>query len=176
MIQGVVADTGLAPPEVDASSSRPDFVDPLKQKGGMQRTGVAGVVNTAGTEALLQRERNRQVVEQLEDEDDEEFTARVQSMRFEDPRVTGISSSGPKGKAYVGKQINVGGGDACRACGKAVGFADKVTGIGGKWHKDCFRCQYCQKTLANAGDALEADGKPTCPACYKKNHPSSRKN
>jgi cysteine/glycine-rich protein len=184
MIAGVVVDTGLGPmPEgsLDLRGARPDFMDPLKEKSEAKRTGVAESVvkGSAMTEAQLQAERNRQAIRAAErafedDDNDDDMSSRVASMRFADP--SSGSVSGAKGKSYGGKQLAVGGGDSCRACGKAVGFADKITAMGGKWHKSCFTCAYCSKSFSSAGDAIEANGKPCCNPCFKKNHPSSRKN
>jgi len=189
MIQGVVADTGLGPmpegrtPSLDMRGARPEFLDPLKEKGDMKRTGAAGSVKQDGsaTEAQFAAERNRQAIRAAErafDDDDEDggVSSRVESMRFEDPAIS-AGISGAKGKQYGGKNLAVGGGDSCMACGKPVGFADKITAMGGKWHKGtCFVCQYCSKSFATSGDAVEANGKPCCNPCFKKNHPSSRKN
>jgi hypothetical protein len=191
IIQGVVADSGLGPmPDQRAASmdfrgSRPDFVDPLKEKADSKRTGAADSVvkGSSATEAQIAAERNRQAIRAAErafDDDDAEddggVSSRMESMRFQDPAAITAGLSGSKGKSYAGKNLAVGGGDSCRQCGKAVGFADKITAIGGKWHKACFTCQYCNKSFPTAGDAIEANGKPCCNPCFKKNHPSSRKN
>lgn len=178
MIQGVTMDTGIGNAEGVIESGGREFSDPLTQKKEVKRTAATDSLVVDGSEAQIAAERNRHALRAAEEalnvDDDEDISARVESMRFQDP-ATVSSLSGAKGKSYAAKKFDLGGGDNCRACGKTVGFADKITAMGGKWHKSCFSCQYCSKTFPTAADAIEANGKPCCKPCFQKNHPSSRK-
>jgi hypothetical protein len=68
--------------------------------------------------------------------------------------------AGAKGKKYQAKNMKVGGGESCKKCNKSVGFADKIQYLGASYHKTCFRCTECDKTIANVGEAVEVQGKP----------------
>ena len=46
----------------------------------------------------------------------------------------------------------------CARCGKAVYFAEQVFGAGKKWHKQCFKCAACNKTLSSS-TVRDRDGK-----------------
>ena len=63
--------------------------------------------------------------------------------------------------------MSIGGGSAgCAACGKSVGFADKISGPGGKkYHKACFACASCEKPL-RMGAFKESQGQPYCATCH----------
>ncbi|MES1921232.1 Cysteine-rich protein 1 [Bonamia ostreae] len=62
----------------------------------------------------------------------------------------------------------------CRKCEKAVFFAEKVSYGGINWHKACFRCEICSKTLTK-GKQQELNEKIVCASCYEKNKPVLRK-
>ena len=64
--------------------------------------------------------------------------------------------------------MSYGGGAKCPKCQKTVYFNEEVLAAGKKWHKTCFRCFQCSKsldsmTMANRGGELY------CQACHKKN-------
>ena len=46
----------------------------------------------------------------------------------------------------------------CARCGKTVYFAEQVFGCGKKWHKQCFKCVACNKTV-NSSTMRDKDGK-----------------
>nr|XP_028591602.1 cysteine and glycine-rich protein 1 [Podarcis muralis] len=62
----------------------------------------------------------------------------------------------------------VGGADGCPRCGQAVYAAEKVVGAGKSWHKACFRCAKCGKSLESTTLA-DKDGEIYCKGCYAKN-------
>eukprot|EP00002_Diphylleia_rotans_P040858 TRINITY_DN980_c0_g1_i1.p1 TRINITY_DN980_c0_g1~~TRINITY_DN980_c0_g1_i1.p1 ORF type:complete len:195 (-),score=22.05 TRINITY_DN980_c0_g1_i1:79-663(-) len=56
----------------------------------------------------------------------------------------------------------------CPRCGKAVYFAEKIKGVGGRdWHKTCFRCRACGKGLDSTTCAEHA-GDAYCKTCHGK--------
>uniref|UniRef100_A0A671M0Q4 Cysteine and glycine-rich protein 3-like n=1 Tax=Sinocyclocheilus anshuiensis TaxID=1608454 RepID=A0A671M0Q4_9TELE len=68
--------------------------------------------------------------------------------------------------------------DRCPRCSKAVYAAEKVMGAGKPWHKTCFRCLLCGKSLEST-TVTDKDGELYCkdfsflfifsPVCYAKN-------
>ena len=46
----------------------------------------------------------------------------------------------------------------CARCGKTVYFAEQVFGAGKKWHKQCFKCVECNKTVSSTS-LRDKDGK-----------------
>ncbi|XP_030650294.1 cysteine and glycine-rich protein 3 [Chanos chanos] len=61
-----------------------------------------------------------------------------------------------------------GGSDQCPRCSKAVYAAEKVMGAGKPWHKTCFRCALCGKSLEST-TVTDKDGEIYCKVCYAKN-------
>eukprot|EP01134_Creolimax_fragrantissima_P007521 CFRG7521T1 len=59
------------------------------------------------------------------------------------------------------------GKDLCPRCDKQVYFAEKVIGAGFTWHKSCFRCQTCAKSL-DSTNCQDRDGQIFCSPCYSK--------
>mmetsp|Transcript_30438 Transcript_30438/g.76440 ORF Transcript_30438/g.76440 Transcript_30438/m.76440 type:complete len:96 (-) Transcript_30438:12-299(-) len=53
----------------------------------------------------------------------------------------------------------------CPGCNKTVYFAEKVVGLNKWWHKPCFKCTKCSKTLQPAQFSDHED-KPYCKRCY----------
>ncbi|XP_059829963.1 cysteine and glycine-rich protein 3 isoform X1 [Hypanus sabinus] len=61
-----------------------------------------------------------------------------------------------------------GGADKCPRCNKSVYAAEKVIGGGKAWHKTCFRCALCGKSLEST-NVTDKDGEIYCKACYARN-------
>lgn len=53
----------------------------------------------------------------------------------------------------------------CARCGKTVYFAEQVFGAGKKWHKLCFKCAACNKTV-NSSNMRDKDGELYCGSCH----------
>ncbi|XP_016096128.1 cysteine and glycine-rich protein 3-like isoform X2 [Sinocyclocheilus grahami] len=58
--------------------------------------------------------------------------------------------------------------DRCPRCSKAVYAAEKVMGAGKPWHKTCFRCLLCGKSLEST-TVTDKDGELYCKVGYAKN-------
>ena len=62
----------------------------------------------------------------------------------------------------------------CEACGKSVYAAEQILAAGGAYHRPCFKCSICAKSLdvGSACDREAADGGRTlfCRSCYAKAH------
>lgn len=56
----------------------------------------------------------------------------------------------------------------CPRCGKAVYFAEQKMVLGKAWHKTCYKCAACNKSLM-AVTQLERNGQIFCKSCYGKN-------
>ncbi|XP_038127909.1 cysteine and glycine-rich protein 3 isoform X1 [Cyprinodon tularosa] len=78
------------------------------------------------------------------------------------PRQT---SSNPNSSKFSQK---FGSSDRCPRCSKAVYAAEKVMGAGKAWHKTCFRCALCGKSLEST-TVTDKDGELYCKVCYAKN-------
>lgn len=61
-----------------------------------------------------------------------------------------------------------GGAEKCPRCGGPVYAAEKVIGAGKPWHKNCFRCAKCGKSLEST-TLTEKEGEIYCKGCYAKN-------
>ena len=55
-----------------------------------------------------------------------------------------------------------GGAPKCPKCGKSVYHAEQVVGAGKTWHKRCFTCTSCNKSL-DSTTITEHDSKVMCP-------------
>ncbi|KAG8460906.1 hypothetical protein KFE25_010657 [Diacronema lutheri] len=53
----------------------------------------------------------------------------------------------------------------CPWCGDRVFMAERLLCFGREWHKKCFKCIECSKTLT-LGSQLDHDKKPYCKACH----------
>ena len=62
-----------------------------------------------------------------------------------------------------------GGGNKCAVCGKTAYYAEQKKALGNVYHKQCFKCSDCGKTIATVGDASDREGHLYCGNCYKKN-------
>ncbi|XP_070617756.1 cysteine and glycine-rich protein 3 [Erythrolamprus reginae] len=58
--------------------------------------------------------------------------------------------------------------EKCPRCGKSVYAAEKIIGGGKPWHKTCFRCAICGKSLEST-NVTDKDGEIYCKVCYAKN-------
>jgi len=65
-----------------------------------------------------------------------------------------------------------GGGAKCPRCDKRVYFAERFSVEGIDWHKVCFKCFDCGRSLT-AGKYCETDQKYFCQPCYNKNFRTS---
>ncbi|XP_023666772.2 cysteine and glycine-rich protein 2-like isoform X2 [Paramormyrops kingsleyae] len=61
-----------------------------------------------------------------------------------------------------------GGLEKCARCGEPVYAAEKVVGAGKHWHRICFRCAKCGKSLESTTQT-DKEGEIYCKACYAKN-------
>jgi len=73
------------------------------------------------------------------------------------------------GPANSGIRTTFGGSPKCPVCGKSVYFAEKLAALGETYHKMCFKCNDCGKTMATAAEGSDAEGLVWCKACYAKN-------
>ena len=62
----------------------------------------------------------------------------------------------------------LGGGSKCGKCGKSVYMNEEVKFNQVSWHKVCFKCTTCSKTL-DLGSCADHAGKVYCKACHGKN-------
>uniref|UniRef100_UPI00398F3308 cysteine and glycine-rich protein 2 isoform X1 n=1 Tax=Pristiophorus japonicus TaxID=55135 RepID=UPI00398F3308 len=60
------------------------------------------------------------------------------------------------------------GADKCSRCGDSVYAAEKIVGAGKPWHKNCFQCAKCSKSLEST-TMTENEGEIYCKSCYAKN-------
>ncbi|OQV24761.1 putative Cysteine-rich protein 1 [Hypsibius exemplaris] len=55
----------------------------------------------------------------------------------------------------------------CPRCNKEVYFAERRTSMGRDWHRECLKCDRCNKTLV-PGSHAEHDGRTYCNIpCYQ---------
>ncbi|XP_071957210.1 cysteine and glycine-rich protein 2-like isoform X1 [Antedon mediterranea] len=75
--------------------------------------------------------------------------------------------------AYVGSDMAVTpagpGQKACPRCGGAVYPAEEILGAGGTWHKKCFKCANCKKSL-DSTNCCDREGEIFCKSCYAKGY------
>merc|ERR1712010_167302 len=67
----------------------------------------------------------------------------------------------------VTRMSKFGGAPKCPRCGKSVYHAERATGPGGDWHKDCLVCIDCRKRLDSTTLAEHA-GEAYCKSCHGK--------
>eukprot|EP00128_Syssomonas_multiformis_P010018 Colp12_sorted_trinity150504_noHs@3229 len=72
------------------------------------------------------------------------------------------SSSSPAASRFGGAA------EKCPRCAKSVYAAEKVTGAGASWHKACFNCKDCKKSL-DSTTLADKDGEIFCKGCYGAN-------
>lgn len=61
-----------------------------------------------------------------------------------------------------------GPGNTCAVCSKTVGFAEKFSGLGVTYHRDCARCKTCSKKIT-PGEFTSKDNALYCKTCYARN-------
>ncbi|XP_076003094.1 cysteine and glycine-rich protein 3 [Genypterus blacodes] len=76
--------------------------------------------------------------------------------------------SKPRAASTSSNPSKFGSTDRCPRCSKAVYAAEKVMGAGKPWHKTCFRCAFCGKSL-DSKTVTDKDGELYCKVCYAKN-------
>ncbi|XP_076879263.1 cysteine and glycine-rich protein 3 [Brachyhypopomus gauderio] len=86
-------------------------------------------------------------------------------LQSEEPRPSQPSSMNANPVKFAQK---FGSSDHCPRCSKAVYAAEKVMGAGKPWHKTCFRCLLCGKSLEST-TVTDKDGELYCKVCYAKN-------
>eukprot|EP01135_Chromosphaera_perkinsii_P005246 Nk52_evm15s327 gene=Nk52_evmTU15s327 len=77
----------------------------------------------------------------------------------------------PKRRTSFGKEAMVSSSiasDVCPRCSKVAYAAEKVVGAGKSWHRACFRCSSCRKTL-DSTTVSDREGDIFCKGCYGKN-------
>ncbi|XP_077995165.1 cysteine and glycine-rich protein 2-like [Glandiceps talaboti] len=62
-----------------------------------------------------------------------------------------------------------GGGDPCGRCGKTVYQAEEIIAAGGKWHRLCFTCEDCNKSL-DSTTVASREMHIYCKSCYGRNY------
>lgn len=77
---------------------------------------------------------------------------------------------GEKEEKKTKKDKRFGGAPKCPICGKSVYFAEKLVALGETFHKKCFACNECKKTLGTAAEANDGQGLIYCKGCYAKKH------
>ncbi|KAJ3593768.1 hypothetical protein NHX12_006102 [Muraenolepis orangiensis] len=81
----------------------------------------------------------------------------------------GTKRGSPKTNTNPGRFAQkFGSTDQCPRCSTAVFAAEKIMGAGKPWHKTCFRCALCGKSLEST-TVTDKDGELYCKVCYAKN-------
>jgi len=76
----------------------------------------------------------------------------------------------PRNVGYVPQppKISTGGAEFCGKCNKTVYQAERAIAAGRVWHKKCFLCSSCNRTL-DSSTLQDKDSQLFCNPCYKKN-------
>jgi ribosomal protein L31 len=74
-------------------------------------------------------------------------------------------TSNPAGLPSQNGQTDKDDPESCPRCGKSVYFAEQVLSLNRKWHKMCFKCVSCSKTV-DIGSATDHDGELYCKGCH----------
>ncbi|BFZ03962.1 hypothetical protein BsWGS_07000 [Bradybaena similaris] len=81
-------------------------------------------------------------------------------------------SNRPTGDSFTAvKTGGAGGGGTgpkCPRCGKSVYDAEKAIGVSTPWHKSCFNCKSCKKSVDSSTMAMH-DQEVYCKSCYGRN-------
>lgn len=70
----------------------------------------------------------------------------------------------PDGRAFGGHKVT--GPTSCKRCGFAVYEAEKMLSKGRLWHKRCFSCNDCHKSLDSTNLCDAPDAEIYCRPCY----------
>ncbi|XP_048463007.1 cysteine and glycine-rich protein 3 isoform X2 [Rhincodon typus] len=95
----------------------------------------------------------------------------LSSETLETPGTHHVEDPGPRPSANPSSSKfahKFGGAEKCPRCSKSVYAAEKVIGGGKAWHKTCFRCALCGKSLEST-TVTDKDGEIYCKACYARN-------
>jgi len=82
---------------------------------------------------------------------------------FKRASITSIPGGRPK------PSTNFSGAPRCPTCDEPVYFAEEKIALNKKWHKACFKCTNCKKTL-DSTNVTEHQDKPYCKSCYSKSY------
>lgn len=76
----------------------------------------------------------------------------------------------PKGDGFSsqGSGTSTSTGPKCPRCGKTVYDAERAIGVATPWHKSCFNCKDCHKTVDSTTMAAEKE-EIYCKGCHSKN-------
>ena len=78
------------------------------------------------------------------------------------------SFAAPSAKPFATtSKFTFGGAPKCRRCNQSVYAAERVLGGGHSYHKRCFRCYSCSRTLDSV-TLCERDEELFCRSCYGK--------
>jgi hypothetical protein len=87
-----------------------------------------------------------------------------------DSRVSESTDSHPPVTAKRGSLVGA-ANPTCPRCSKNVYFAEMIQGPGGsKYHKLCFRCSDCDKSLDSMNSCVTTENVLLCKTCYSKKH------
>ena len=87
-----------------------------------------------------------------------------------DSRVSESTDSHPPVTAKRGSLTGA-ANPTCPRCSKNVYFAEMIQGPGGsKYHKLCFRCSDCDKSLDSMNSCVTTENVLLCKTCYSKKH------
>jgi len=75
-----------------------------------------------------------------------------------------LSKSIPESETHYSKEPPKGG---CAACGKELGFGSHVRALETTFHRDCFKCDSCAKSLLEISFIPDEKNKPLCPDCFE---------
>jgi cysteine and glycine-rich protein len=79
----------------------------------------------------------------------------------------GSVSRNPFKARDTGSRPRFGGGEKCGVCSKSVYAAERVAGAGQVFHKTCFKCTTCKRSL-DSTNLSDRNGVLYCSPCYGK--------
>ena len=137
----------------------------IKQKGGMQFIvpNADALKLRKGLKNKGSKKKKRKSVSKLEIGAPAGFVHLNTGDAQKAPGTTN-SPFGPRSKSSV--RNFGGGGDKCAVCGKTAYAAEKLEADGKVYHKTCFKCDQCKKTL-KTGNYASLQGKIFCKPHFK---------